>query len=113
MKKVNVFVDVEQKLLGAAKRLRLGSVEALVRLRGRDCHRFLGSSDGVDYAQAGTKKFQIIERFDGFASEPAMRIDSLPGTVLRLFGFDAWQQESLTVLVGEVRSNHIIGEGAR
>jgi hypothetical protein len=107
MKNANIFVDVGLTLIDANGMLRHGAADALMKLKDKDCHVFLWSTNGADYARKVAKINGLESLFEGFCAKPDIIIDDMPGTALNPFVFDVNAESSWEFLAEKFIRKHI------
>ena len=107
MKNVNIFIDVDLTLIDANGRMLPGAADALKQLRDKDCHLFLWSTNGAEYAQKVATLLGLTELFEGFSPKPDIIIDDMPGTVLKPFVFDVNTESSWPALADKIICKHV------
>jgi hypothetical protein len=107
MKNANVFVDVDLTLVDANGKMLAGAAEALARLKGKGCHLFLWSTNGLAYAKKIAELNRLTELFEGYAAKPDIIIDDMPGTALNPFVFDVNCEGSWPGLAEKIIRKHI------
>ena len=107
MKNVNIFVDVDLTLVDANGILLEGASAALIKLKQKDCHLFLWSTAGGDYARAIAAQHGMTELFEGYVPKPDIVIDDMPATVLNPFLFNVHDEKSWTAMADRILEKHI------
>lgn len=107
MKNANIFVDVDLTLIDANGKLLAGASEALTKLKDKDCHLFLWSTNGADYAKNVAGLHGLTDLFEGFAAKPDIIIDDMPGTALNPLIFDVNAESSWPSLAEKIIRKHI------
>jgi hypothetical protein len=107
MKNANIFIDVDLTLVDANGRLLKGAREALVKLTMKDCHLFLWSSVGVEYAKKMAVLHHLTDFFEGYASKPDIIIDDMPQTAVAPFVFNVQEESSWPALADKIILKHI------
>ena len=107
MKNANIFVDVDLTLVDANRNLLKGAAEALKALKDRDCHLFLWSTNGAEYAKKVAGLHGLTGLFEGFVAKPDIIIDDMPGTALNPLVFDVNTEDSWPSLAEKILRKHI------
>lgn len=107
MKNANIFVDVDLTLVDANMKLLPGATEALTQLREKECHLFLWSTNGADYARKVASLHGLTDFFEGFAAKPDIIIDDMPGTALNPLVFGVNAESSWSSLADRIIRQHI------
>ena len=107
MKNVQVFVDVDLTLVDLQGNLIPGAREALERLKARDCHLFLWSTAGMNYARNVALRYNLQDLFEGYAPKPDIIIDDMPSTVLNPFVFNPNDEVSWESLADKILKQHV------
>src|SRR5208282_913043 len=102
MKNANIIVDVDLTLVDANRNLVAGAKEALTELRDKECHLYLGSSNGAEYARKVAALHRLTDLFEEFSAKPDIIIDDMPGTVLKPFVFDVNGESSWSALAEKI-----------
>lgn len=107
MKNANIFVDVDLTLVDASGKIIPGAAEGLSKLKERECHLFLWSTNGAEYARKVAKLNGVAEMFENFLAKPDIIIDDMPGTVLNPLVFDVNSEVSWPALAEKILRKHI------
>jgi phosphoglycolate phosphatase-like HAD superfamily hydrolase len=107
MKNANIFVDVDLTLIDANFKLLPGVTVALTELKKKDCHLFLWSTNGADYAKKIAQIHGLSDFFEGFAAKPDIIIDDMPATALNPFVFDVNSESSWPSLAEKIIRKHV------
>lgn len=107
MKNTNVFVDVDMTLIDAKGQVLEGAIESLQKLKDRECHLFLWSTVGIEYARTTAQRLGVVDLFEGFCSKPDIIVDDMPSTVLNPFVFNGRTEQSWESMVKTILQKHI------
>jgi phosphoglycolate phosphatase-like HAD superfamily hydrolase len=107
MKNASVFIDVDMTLIDSGGRIRPGAAEALAKLKDKDCHLYLWSTNGADYARKVAQLFGLEKFFEAFAAKPDIIIDDMPAAALNPFVFDVNAEDSWPALAEKIIRQHI------